>query len=257
MADIILEDYLGIKHIDLALNPDRTVTDDTAANVQRIVTRVVNGEPIQYVLGVARFHGLRLDVAPGVLIPRPETSQLVDFIVDDAGDKPDLSVLDVCTGSGAIAAALGRSLRFPRLTAVDFSTKALDIARRNFTMLNVKVDVIEMDVLKSPLPDGSFNIIVSNPPYVDESERSGIDGRVLDYEPAEALFVPNDNPLIFYRRITSESYGRLASGGRLYFEINPRHAEETADLVRNAGFIDVECRLDYIGRKRFVTATKS
>jgi len=256
MADIVLEDCLGVKRIDLVLNPDRTVTDDTVAAVDRIVTRVVAGEPIQYVLGVAWFHGLRLAVAPGVLIPRPETSQLVDIIVDDAGDRSDLRVLDVCTGSGAIAVALGRSLRFPVLTAVDISAGALDIARRNFTALNVEAGVIAMDVLKASLPDGPFDIVVSNPPYIDESERTGIDRRVLDHEPAQALFVPDNDPLVFYRRITSDAVGRMSSGGRLYFEINPRHAEETADLVRHAGFINVECRLDFVGRKRFVTAQK-
>ena len=256
MADMILEEKLGVKRIDLAINPDRIVTDDTVDAIDRIVTRVVDGEPVQYVLGVAWFHGLRLYVAPGVLIPRPETSQLVDIIAGDAGDKSDLNIIDVCTGSGAIAAALGRALRFPRITAVDISPAALDMARRNFAMLNTKVDVIGMDVLKSPLPDGPFDIVVSNPPYVAENERTGMERRVLDHEPDIALFVPDSDPTIFYRRIASEALGRMASGGRLYFEINPKYADDTVDTVRRAGFVDVDCRIDYIGRKRFVTATR-
>lgn len=259
MADLIIEAKIGVKRIDIAVNPGRTVTDLTVQAVDNVVSRVVAGEPVQYVLGFAWFHGLKLTVGPGVLIPRPETSQLVDIISDDWGSKPDLRVLDVCTGSGAIAAALGRTLTFPHLTAVDISKPALDIARQNFASLGLRVDAEQMDVLTEPLPDGPFDIIVSNPPYVDDSERANIDARVLDYEPAEALFVPDTDPTVFYRRITTQIADRvslLAPGGRLYYEINPRHADLVAGQMREACLDDVECLLDFDGKRRFVKGRK-
>lgn len=259
MANLIVEAKIGIKRIDIAVNPDSTVTDITVQAVDKVVNRVVAGEPLQYVLGFAWFHGLKLTVGPGVLIPRPETSQLVDIISDDWGSKPDLRVLDVCTGSGAIAAALGRTLNFPHMTAVDISSAALNVARQNFSNLGISVEVKQMDVLTSPLPDGPFDIIVSNPPYVDAGERADIDPRVIDYEPSEALFVPDSDPTVFYRRITSQIADRLSllsRGGRLYYEINPRHANQVARQMIESGLENVECLLDFDGKKRFMRAVK-
>lgn len=256
MASVILEDLLGITPVDYAVNPDRELNTESIDAINAIVERVVDGEPLQYVLGTTLFHGLRLKVGEGVLIPRPETSQLVDIVADKAGKHADLRVLDVCTGSGAIALALGRVLAFPRLSAVELSDKALSYARENFAKYNLKVSLVKSDVLVDELPEGPFDIIVSNPPYVDESERPGIDPRVLNHEPEEALFVPDEDPLLFYRAIATKAMDRLVDGGLLFFEINPHHSAELVSSVKKIGFDDVESLRDFCGRYRFLICKK-
>lgn len=257
MARVIFEDALGLNMTTVLTNPDRAVEAETERKVREIVERVAKGEPLQYVLGTAAFHGLKLAVRPGVLIPRPETSGLVDIIVDRYGDKADLDVLDVCTGSGAIALALGRSLGFPRITAVDISPEALEVTRENCRTLKLdNVTAVRRDILEDGLPEGKFDIVVSNPPYVEENERPTIDRRVLDHEPHIALFVPDDDPVRFYRRIAADSANRLKEGGGLFFEINPRHAGDIADLLKQSGYVDIEVLRDFAGLNRYITAIR-
>ncbi len=252
MMRMMMHDILGMTPIDMALHPDRTVENFTQHRLSGICRRIINGEPIQYVLGHAQFHGLDIKVSPAVLIPRPETSELVDIISDRANGSPDLRVCDLCTGSGCIALALGRSLVYPQITAVDNSPEALDIAAENARMLNLDINFVDTDVLRLQAPViPAYDIIVSNPPYVAESEKKDMDARVLDNEPPAALFVPDSDPLIFYRAISQYALGALVSGGSLYFEINPLFAGKLHTMLVDDGWTDTQIIRDYRGKNRF------
>lgn len=253
----IMFHYLkGWNTVDLLVHEQDEASPFLQSEAEGILSRLLKHEPIQYITGEARFHGLELKVTPDVLIPRPETSELVDIICDESGGREDLQVLDLCTGSGCIAVALARCLKFPEITAVDVSEPALKVAKENADSLNTKVTLVKADIF-SWTPSEEFDIIVSNPPYIDESEKNGMDDNVLGYEPHQALFVPDDNPLMFYKRIAGIAADCLAEGGRLYLEINPRHAEELRRLLVSKGFDNVEVRKDSFDRQRFITASKN
>lgn len=223
--------------------------------IEEILKRLEAGEPVQYVVGEAYFYGMDLHVRPGVLIPRPETAELVDMVVADCQES-DLRVLDVGTGSGAIAIALARNLKFPQVTALDVSPAALDIARENARMLKARIEFVEADVFGwNPVAD-SFDIIVSNPPYVLESEKKDMADNVLLHEPEEALFVPDADPLRFYNRIARIGREGLAGGGRLYFEINPLCADDLKKMLEEEGYVEVELEKDIHGRMRYARCRK-
>lgn len=210
----IMFHYLkGWNTVDIIMHEDASLSPFIKSEIDAILKRLVKHEPIQYITGEARFHGMEMKVTPDVLIPRPETDELVDIIVSDAGETEDLRVLDIGTGSGCIAIALARSLRFPTVTAVDISDAALAVARENASNLKANVSFIKEDIL-TVSPEGIFDIIVSNPPYIDESEKSGMEPNVLDYEPKIALFVPDDNPLLFYKRIAEIAVRKTIPGGK-------------------------------------------
>ena len=211
---------------------------------------------MQYILGDADFYGIDIHVEPGVLIPRPETEDLVRQIVDENTDS-DLQVADLGTGSGAIAIALSRYLNFPQIVAIDNSPVALKVAKENVDTLKCRnVEVENGDILHWEPEPNSLDIVVSNPPYVDESEKASMESNVKDYEPSEALFVPDDDPLKYYRAIAPAALSGLKPGGRLYFEINPRHAAELSALLAKAGFADVETWRDERGLNRYIKARK-
>lgn len=226
------------------------------SEIDAILERLLKHEPIQYITGEARFHGMDLRVSPDVLIPRPETDELVDIISDDAGETADLRVLDIATGSGCIAIALCRTLRFPRVEALDVSKAAIKVAEENAKKLKARIRFINADIFDWQPESGNIDIIVSNPPYIDESEKKDMEHNVLDYEPAPALFVPDSDPLVFYKRIADISAGALVPGGRLYFEINPRHAGELADLLTGKGFDNVTVLKDSYGKDRFIKCNR-
>ncbi|ROT06532.1 peptide chain release factor N(5)-glutamine methyltransferase [Lepagella muris] len=253
----IMFHYLkGWNTVDIIMHEDASLSPFIKSEIDAILKRLVKHEPIQYITGEARFHGMEMKVTPDVLIPRPETDELVDIIVSDAGETEDLRVLDIGTGSGCIAIALARSLRFPTVTAVDISDAALAVARENASNLKANVSFIKEDIL-TVSPEGIFDIIVSNPPYIDESEKSGMEPNVLDYEPKIALFVPDDNPLLFYKRIAEIAVRKLSPAGKLYFEINPRHADELSRYLTDCGFDDVQVIRDSFGKLRFIKATNN
>lgn len=253
----IMFHYLkGWNTVDIIMHEDASLSPFIKSEIDAILKRLVKHEPIQYITGEARFHGMEMKVTPDVLIPRPETDELVDIIVSDAGETEDLRVLDIGTGSGCIAIALARSLRFPPVTAVDISDAALAVARENASNLKANVSFIKEDIL-TVSPEGIFDIIVSNPPYIDESEKSGMEPNVLDYEPKIALFVPDDNPLLFYKRIAEIAVRKLSPAGKLYFEINPRHADELSRYLTDCGFDDVQVIRDSFGKLRFIKATNN
>lgn len=255
-ADIIFDDVLGYDRVKRVVSGDRMLEDFTVARAEAVAARFIGGEPLQYIIGKARFDGFDIRVSPSVLIPRPETAQLVDIIVDDCDDRRDLRVLDCGTGSGCIAVALARSLKFPEVDAIDISEGALDVARENAVALDVKVNFMRENMLALAAPVSPvYDIIVSNPPYICEGEKSGMEARVLDYEPSLALFVPDDDPLKFYIAVGRYSVSALKPGGRLYFEINPLYVSELKAMLEGLGFGDVNAMRDYRGSYRFIRAS--
>lgn len=258
-ARIILEDTAGYDRKYLFMNGDRAILPFTAEKIDRVADRVAGGEPVQYAVGKARFMGNDYRVTPSVLIPRPETAGLVDMICKEYDGRSDLRVLDIGTGSGCIAISLARALPFSSVTAFDISAEALAVARDNARSLGVSVDFRQTDILKAE-PGGdsrSFDIVVSNPPYICRREAADMDTRVLDHEPVQALFVPDDDPLLFYTAIGRYALGALKPGGTLWFEINALyHAEVVAMLLRQ-GYSDAEAYRDYRGLYRYVRAVCS
>lgn len=240
----------------IRLTDDYPLSDYIRSKIEDILGRLERHEPLQYILGEAHFYGLDLHVEPGVLIPRPETEELVRVI---AADNPssDLRVVDLGTGSGAIAIALSRYMSFPEITAIDLSPKAIEVATDNVKALKCNgIRVAQGDMTKWNPESASLDVVVSNPPYVDESEKAGMEANVRDYEPAEALFVPDSDPLKFYRAIAPEALKGLKPGGRLYFEINPRHADELKAMLAHDGFTNVELWRDAQGAYRYIKAQK-
>ena len=252
MIRVICEDIFNYDQVDVALRQESELPDFVPQRVADIIARLRRHEPLQYIVGHARFHGHRFKVTPAVLIPRPETEQLVDLIVDE-NPGSDLRVLDMGTGSGCIAISLARALKFAQVDAFDISRDALAVARDNAAALKVRVRLFESDML-SPQPPGRYDIIVSNPPYVCWSEREAMDRNVKDYEPGQALFVPDNDPLLFYKAIAPYAAQSLERGGRLYLEINQRFGSEVKRLLEAAGFNDVRIIDDSYGNPRFATA---
>lgn len=235
---------------DIVIYGDRCVLDESASLAREWTRRVVSGEPLQYVLGVAHFMGMELSVTPAVLIPRPETSQLVDMITDQYGGRNSLEVLDIGTGSGCIAIALSRALTYADVTAVDISEAALAVARKNAVAQHAQVNFVHADALNLQL-QGNFDIVVSNPPYIAQSEQKTMDSRVYAYEPAQALFVPDNNPLVFYRAISEFALQHLTGDGVLFFEINPLFVAQLQQMLRSQGWHHVDVLRDYKGNYRF------
>lgn len=253
---IIFHYLKGWNTVDMLIHEPEPLSPFIRSEIDAILGRLLRHEPIQYITGEARFHGLELTVTPDVLIPRPETAELVDLIADNAGDREDLRVLDIATGSGCIAIALALTLRFPTVTALDISSPAIAVAKKNSDRYKAPVKFVEADIFTYTPPAASLDIIVSNPPYIAMSEKKDMESNVTDYEPASALFVPDDDPLLFYRRITEIASRALVSGGSLWFEINPLYADGVADLLRANGFNDVSILLDSYGKRRFCHAIK-
>ena len=252
MIRVICEDVFNYDPVDVALRQESDLPDFAPERIADIIARLRRHEPLQYIVGSARFHGHRFSVTPAVLIPRPETEQLVDLIIDE-NEGSDLRVLDMGTGSGCIAISLARALKFAQVDALDVSRDALEVARKNAADLKVKVRFFESDML-SPQPAARYDIIVSNPPYVCWSERDAMDRNVKDYEPGQALFVPDNDPLLFYKAIVPYAAQSLERGGKLYLEINQRFGNEVKRLIQDNGFDEVRIIEDSYGKVRFAAA---
>jgi len=257
MTRIICEDVFHYDPVDVQLRQDSELPDFAGDRLTDILTRLQHHEPLQYIMGHARFHGHEFKVTPDTLIPRPETEQLVDMIIDENSDS-DLRVLDIGTGCGCIAISLARALRFAQVDAMDISREALQVAADNAVALKVsrQVRTFVGDIL-SPQPAATYDIIVSNPPYVCQSERTSMERNVTEHEPSLALFVPDDDPLRYYNAIVPYAADALASSGRLYLEINHRFPNEVASLLQSHGFTSVNIVNDSYGKPRFATATHS
>lgn len=256
MTRLTLEYVTGRSRVDLLVDADKEIGEVRVEAVKNIVDRLLKHEPLQYVLGYEDFMGLKINVNPSVLIPRPETQELVNIIIDREAKASDLSVLDAGTGSGAIAVALSRNLRFASVTAIDNSDAALEVARSNAERLRTPVTFVNADILSlTSLPGEPFDIIVSNPPYVLDSERAEMSANVLGHEPSAALFVPDSDPLRFYLALARyAAAGGLKPGGRLYFECNPLTIDALASRLE-PDFDEVETVRDSFGRQRFIIAS--
>ena len=255
MVRDIVEDVLGYGEVDILLKGDEELSDFIIGKIEKIESRLYNGEPLQHVLGWARFAGNRFKVTQHTLIPRPETQELVDMIIAHHGEAKDLRVIDVGTGSGCIAISLARGLKFAQVRAVDISPQALEVAEENARMHKVKVSFDCRDVLSLKANKGEcYDVIVSNPPYIVESERATMEKVVLDYEPSTALFVPDNDALRFYRAIAHWGKDVLVSGGSIYFEINPLFASEMVLMMQKEGYEEVVVIKDMQGRDRMLSA---
>ena len=253
----VLDVRFGLSLADILCGKVTQLSAEDQAELEKIMRRLEKGEPVQYIIGVADFAGRQFHVAPGVLIPRPETAELCGWVVSKATDASKL--LDIGTGSGCIAITLAAELPHAQVSAWDISDDALRIARDNATRLGVNVTFEKHDILDTSTSTSAqpiYDVIVSNPPYIKPSERSGMAPNVLDYEPDIALFAPEDQPTIFYQRIADFAWHNLRNGGHLFFELNPLTAEAVGDYLRQLGFSDIEFRRDSYHKQRFLKATK-
>ena len=255
LARWILEEEFGFSTLELYAGKDTDFPMEKRNRLNDILVRLARFEPIQYIIGKTEFCGLTLKVSSDVLIPRPETAELVDWIVSDC-PQSGLRVLDIGTGSGCIAITLAERMVEAEVSAWDISEKALAVARENALHNNVRIAFSCMDVFNEPTGTSVFDIIVSNPPYITESERAEMERNVLDYEPETALFVPDTDPLRFYRRIAHIGNQMLKPGGKLCFEINRAYGSETAAMLKYGGYSQVEVRSDSYGNARMIKAIK-
>jgi release factor glutamine methyltransferase len=244
----------------IALRRNEIVQEDDAVYLNQACIRLKQHEPVQYITGTCEFFDLKLNITPAVLIPRPETEELVSLAIIDIRNMQtqlpfsNFNVLDVGTGSGCIALSIRKTLPEAKVYALDVSEEAIKIAKQNAAKNNLKVDIRKSDILQpetlSALPD--FNLIISNPPYVTESEKIRMQPNVVDFEPAVALFVPDDDPLRFYRAILSFAREKLIADGSLWFELNEAYSKELEELSRSNGFINSEIISDFRGKERFL-----
>lgn len=252
---IIFRHLMNYEPVDILMHKDSILPDFIVEKIGKVIDQLLDDCPIQYIFGTAHFYGYDFGVNKFTLIPRPETEELVDLIVAE-NRASDLQVLDAGTGSGCIAISLALALKFADVTAIDVSDGALQRAEQNAEDLKAKVCFKKQDILTLQPVENSWDIIVSNPPYIIESEREQMDSNVLDYEPPTALFVPNNDPLKFYRPLAEYGTVALKNGGHLYFEINRAFHREIVEMLNSLGYKDIDAIRDFYGNYRFVKATK-
>ena len=256
ITDYVLDVCFGLSKADILCGAVEEMTAEKTAELNKIFGRLTEGEPVQYVLGRAEFSGRWFNVRPGVLIPRPETEELCAWITADSKASGSPKVLDIGTGSGCIAITLQLDMPESKVTAWDISADALDVARENAQQLGANVNFVKLDALNAK-PEGEWDVIVSNPPYICEKEKKDMAVNVLEHEPHTALFVPDADPQLFYRAITRLAVQTLSKGGRLYFEINPIYADDTCRMMRAEGMTAVELRSDMYGKQRMAKGVKA
>lgn len=250
---LLLKNYLSISRVDAALRAQEVLSQSVLEKLHSALERLLQNEPIQYILEETTFYDLSLRVSPATLIPRPETEELIRWILSDFKTHTEtISAVDIGTGSGCIALALKSKLPKLAITAVDISKEALEIVKFNSKNLNLPIEVLQLDVLNDSLPKKALDFIVSNPPYVCETEKSVMRANVLEYEPDLALFVTEADPLIFYRRILQLANVSVKEEGSVYFEINERFAQETILMANELGWRNIEVKKDFLGRDRMI-----
>ena len=266
---IILEEYMGFKRIDIVLKSDFNI-DQKSLNLMQIATKQLEQEiPIQYIIEKTEFFGLPFNINKEVLIPRPETEELVERVIKEVSliktyktdsnetkNEKQLKILDIGTGSGCIAISLKKELPSSKISAIDVSNEALRIAKKNALLNKVDINFIHLDILKTNNLDKLYDVIVSNPPYVRELEKKEMKNNVLNNEPHLALFVDNKNPLLFYNKIAELAKNFLTKNGQLHFEINQYLGKETIKLLAEKGFKNIQLKKDIFGNDRIVTAFK-
>ena len=258
----VLDVRFGLSATDVYCGKVTELSANDQTELEKIMLRLEKGEPVQYIIGVADFFGRQFQVAPGVLIPRPETAELIDWIIRSEKGKvksEKCHVLDIGTGSGCIAITLALDIPDSQVTAWDISDDALRIASDNAKALGANVVFEKKDILDTSLltfHSSLFTTIVSNPPYIEPKERDGMEKNVLDYEPHLALFAPEQNPIIFYQRIADYAWQSLDHDGLLFFELNPLTADDVKSYLSDLGFAEIEIRQDQFGIQRFLKAKK-
>lgn len=260
LAFVVLEDAFGLSRTDIYLGKDTAFSEDDTIRLEKILRRLEQGEPVQYVIGTAQFCNLTFRVTPDTLIPRPETEELVGWVASLLPSEAPCSVLDVGTGTGCIAISLAKQFPNAQVTAWDISEEALAVAQQNAQANGVTVDFRRADVLEvvnesaasAPLSDALY--IVSNPPYICELERAEMEAHVLDYEPASALFVPDTDPLLFYRALAR--LGQQLNAAAVLVEINQAYGQETVRMFQSSGYSNVELRRDIYGKDRMIKAVR-
>ncbi|MCC8410268.1 peptide chain release factor N(5)-glutamine methyltransferase [Mucilaginibacter sp. UR6-1] len=241
--------------------PERELSNEQSARLDDIATQLQSGKPLQYVLGKAEFYGLTFNVNPSVLIPRPETEELVEWVIGSLGIGQwslvqGANILDIGTGSGCIAISLKKNLAAADVSAMDISADALQTAQGNAVLNRVEVNFMERDILSAKPDAAKYDVIVSNPPYVTSHDKRQMHTNVTDFEPHTALFVPDEEPLLFYKVIADYALQALKNPGMLFFEINESYGTETVAMLAAKGFTDIELRKDMSGRDRMIKAIK-
>lgn len=255
----ILTEYLhNLKRVDVALNPNFEISEEEVEKWNAIIVDLQQEKPIQYITGETWFYGLQFKVNENTLIPRPETEELVEWILNSPNihHPSPINILDIGTGSGCIPISLKANLPQANVSAIDVSEQALEVAKRNAVSNNVEVNFIQANILEVEDLNQHFDIIVSNPPYVRNLEKQEIKKNVLDYEPHLALFVEDTDALLFYRKIAQLALKNLSPNGLLFFEINQYLGKETVDLLENLGFKNIELKKDMYGNDRMIRCEK-
>jgi len=261
IALLVLEEITDLSRSKIKAFTEDEITGEASEKIHLILEELKTGKPVQYILGTTEFYGLNFLVNPATLIPRPETEELVQWVLEESkklkikNQKP-LPVLDIGTGSGCIAISVKKNLPEAVITAIDISPEALHMAIKNALINDVEVEFIHDDILKtqSVIVNSTYDIIISNPPYVTLDDKLLMHQNVTNFEPHNALFVPQNDPLVFYKAIADFAVGRLSNNGLLFFEINENFGEETIELLSNKGFINTELRQDMSGRDRMIMA---
>ena len=256
LAKMLLVEVFGFSTLELYGGKDKEFSEKHRSVLAEMIRRLQKNEPIQYIIGIESFCGLTFEVDPNVLIPRPETQELVSWIVEDCRADEAIRILDIGTGSGCIPVSLAKQLPMAEVESWDISEGALEVASRNCERNGVKVLLRQKDVLNAS-PEGVFyDVIVSNPPYIADREKVDMEANVLDWEPSLALFVPDDDPLLFYRKIAQLGCEMLKEGGSLYFEINRAYGQETSLMLNELGYNQIELKKDSWGNDRMIKAKR-
>ena len=261
---LLLEEYLNFKRIDVVLKSNFEISPEDLILLKSSTKLLEQEIPIQYILGKTEFYGFPFILNEHVLIPRPETEELISSILENVlktrsfhtnANEKQLKILDIGTGSGCIPISLKKSLPFAEITAIDVSNEALTIAKKNTVLNKVDINLTQQDILKTTSLNQLYDIIVSNPPYVRESEKKEIKNNVLNNEPHMALFVKDNNPLVFYNKIAELAKNHLSENGTLFFEINQYLGKETVELIKLKGFNKIQLKKDIFGRDRIIIAS--
>lgn len=256
LSELLLGDLFNIGKTEIIVNKPIELQEVQEQKLSKYIARLNNNEPIQHILGHSWFYERSFTVTPDVLIPRSETEELIKLIIDENPDA-NLSILDIGTGSGCIAISLSLEMNNAKIEAIDISEPALAVAEKNAEQLGADITFTKKDILHEDLPSSAYDLIISNPPYVMNKEKDAMRKNVLDHEPHLALFVKDNDPLLFYKIIINKATQSLRSGGKLYFEINEQFGKEVQANMRTAGFENVEVIIDIHGKDRMVRGTFS
>jgi release factor glutamine methyltransferase len=253
---LVIESVLGVSQSDIAADRPVLLSETQQRKLKEIISRINAEEPVQYILGSSYFYGRKFNVNPAVLIPRSETEVLIEEVLKEVDPFSPGTILDIGTGSGCIAITLAKELPSKRVLAIDVSDRALKTAGENAQQLGANVEFHNVNALTENLPASQLEVIVSNPPYVTDSESHTMKKNVLDYEPHLALFVPDHDPFVFYSTIARKGFTALTDTGKVFVEINEHYGNEVADIFKDAGFLTVQIVKDLQGKNRIVSASK-